>query len=197
MTVAQPALSAAQSIDHEYEPFFAMARERKVIFYYVGYFSQNIIAAMSDAVRLQLAVSGVDGTTRRKLFSSFVEMAQNIVHYSSDALTPPTQDNGQLRHGSVCISMVDEHYRLMCSNPVATARVHQLRATLEPLRTMTLDEIKQAYKQTLRAEAPQGSKGAGLGFLTMARDASAPLEYNFQPIDTDPVSTMFQLVATI
>ncbi|WP_092135399.1 SiaB family protein kinase [Cupriavidus sp. YR651] len=190
-------MSAAQSIDHEYEPFFAMARERKVIFYYVGYFSQNIIAAMSDAVRLQLAVSGVDGTTRRKLFSSFVEMAQNIVHYSSDALTPPTQDNGQLRHGSVCISMVDEHYRLMCSNPVATARVHQLRATLEPLRTMTLDEIKQAYKQTLRAEAPQGSKGAGLGFLTMARDASAPLEYNFQPIDTDPVSTMFQLVATI
>ncbi len=51
---------------------------------------------------------------------------------------------------------------------------------------MTLDEIKQAYKQTLRAEAPEGSKGAGLGFLTMARDASAPLEYNFQPIDTDP-----------
>ncbi|CAG2153163.1 hypothetical protein D3C87_1024420 [compost metagenome] len=194
-------MNAAQSIDKEYEPFFAMARERNVIFYYVGYFSQNIIAAMSDAVRLQLAVSGVDGATRRKLFSSFVEMAQNIVHYSSDALTSPTpeseQQRGQLRHGSVCISMVDEHYRLMCSNPVATVRVHQLRATLEPLRTMTLDEIKQAYKQTLRAEAPEGSKGAGLGFLTMARDASAPLEYNFQPIDTDPGSTMFQLVATI
>ena len=195
------ATSTTSSIDNEYGAFFAMARERNVIFYYVGYFSQNIIAAMSDAVRLQLAVSGVDGATRRKLFSSFVEMAQNIIHYSSDALTPPTQDDsqsrGQLRHGSVCISMVDEHYRLMCSNPVATARVEQLRATLEPLRTMTLEQIKAAYKETLRAEAPEGSKGAGLGFLTMARDASAPLEYNFQPIDADPVSTMFQLVATI
>src|SRR5438445_2958516 len=94
------------SIDHEYGPFFKMDRERTVIFYYVGYFSQNIIAAMSDAVRLQLTVSGVDGSTRRKLFSSFVEMAQNIVHYSSDALTPPTQDSNQLRHGSVCICMV-------------------------------------------------------------------------------------------
>ncbi|CAG9163893.1 SiaB family protein kinase [Cupriavidus pampae] len=185
------------SIDTEYGAFFAEARERNVIFYYVGYFSQNIIAAMSDAVRLQLAVSGADGGTRRKLFSSFVEMAQNIVHYSSDALTPPTQDDGQLRHGSVCISRVDDHYRLICSNPVATARVEQLRATLEPLRTMTLDEIKAAYRETLRAETPEGSKGAGLGFLTMARDASAPLEYHFQPIDADPVSTMFQLVATI
>ncbi|MGO4328484.1 SiaB family protein kinase [Cupriavidus sp. 2TAF22] len=185
------------SIDHEYGAFFEMARERNVIFYYVGYFSQNIIAAMSDAVRLQLAVSGVDNGTRRKLFSSFVEMAQNIVHYSSDALTPPTQDTNQLRHGSVCISMIDERYRLMCSNPVAISRVAQLRAALEPLRTMTLDQIKQAYKETMRAEAPEGSKGAGLGFLTVARDASAPLEYNFQPIDADPASTMFHLVATI
>lgn len=73
----------------------------------------------------------------------------------------------------------------------------QLRGTLERVRTMTLDEIKRAYKETLRAEVPEGSKGAGLGILTMARDASAPLEYNFQPIDSDPVSTMFQLVATI
>ena len=178
-------MTAAQSIDNEYEPFFAMARERNVIFYYVGYFSQNIIAAMSDAVRLQLTVSGVDGTTRRKLFSSVVEMAQNIVHYSSDSLTSPSQPDGQLRH------------RLMCSNPVSTARVAQLRGTLERVRTMTLDEIKRAYKETLRAEVPEGSKGAGLGILTMARDASAPLEYNFQPIDSDPVSTMFQLVATI
>ncbi len=185
------------SIDHEYGPFFEMARERNVIFYYVGYFSQNIIAAMSDAVRLQLTVSGVDGSTRRKLFSSFVEMAQNIVHYSSDALTPPTQDTNQLRHGSVCICMVDDRYRLMCSNPVAITRVGQLRAALEPLRTMTLDQIKQAYKETMRAEAPEGSKGAGLGFLTVARDASAPLEYSFQPIDADPVSTMFFLTATI
>ena len=190
-------MTAAQSIDKEYGPFFQMAQERNVIFYYVGYFSQNIIAAMSDAVRLQLTISGVDSTTRRKLFSSFVEMAQNIVHYSSDSLTPASQHDGQLRHGSVCISMVDEHYRLICSNPIATTRVQQLRGTLENLRLMTLDDIKRAYKETLRAEAPQGSKGAGLGFLTMARDASAPLEYRFEPIDSDPVSTMFQLVATI
>ena len=190
-------MTAEQSIDKEYGPFFQMAQERNVIFYYVGYFSQNIIAAMSDAVRLQLTISGVDSTTRRKLFSSFVEMAQNIVHYSSDSLTPASQHDAQLRHGSVCISMVDEHYRLICSNPIATTRVQQLRGTLENLRLMTLDDIKRAYKETLRSEAPEGSKGAGLGFLTMARDASAPLEYRFEPIDSDPVSTMFQLVATI
>jgi Family of unknown function (DUF6272) len=185
------------AIDTDYQAFFDTARKHRVIFYYVGYFSQNIIAAMSDAVRLQLTASGVDNVKRRKLFSSFVEMAQNIVHYSSDSLTAEDQNDNQLRHGSVCISLVDGQHRLMCSNPVDTSRVEHLRETLEPLRHMTLEEIKHAYKETLRAETPQHSKGAGLGFLTMARDASAPLEYNFLPIAADSASTMFFLTAII
>ena len=184
-------------IDVDYQAFFDIARKHKVIFYYVGYFSQNIIAAMSDAVRLQLTASGIDGVKRRKLFSSFVEMAQNIIHYSSDSLTAESQESNQLRHGSVCISLVDGQYRLMCSNPVENLRVDHLRNTLEPLRHMTLEEIKHAYKETLRAETPEHSKGAGLGFLTMARDASAPLEYSFVPIGADSGSTMFFLTAII
>jgi hypothetical protein len=184
------------SLGAEYEAFCSEARQRNVIFYYVGYFSQNIIAAMSDAVRLQLTVSGADGTTRRRLFSSFVEMAQNIIHYSSDRLTPPQQAS-QLRHGSVCITRTDNHYRLICANPIASESVEKMRATLEPLRSMTVAQIKEAYKETLRGEALPDSMGAGLGFLTVARDARAPLEFSFEPVDADPVITMFRLVAEI
>jgi hypothetical protein len=185
------------SIERDYSAFLASARSHNVIFYYVGYFSQKIIAAMSEAVRLQMAETRVDGSTRRKLFSSFIEMAQNIVHYSAEALTSSPDDDPQLRHGSVCISVVGPHYRLMCTNPVATAAVESLREKLEPLRSMTCDEIRQAYKRTLRAETPEGSKGAGLGLLTLARDASAPLEFQFQPIEANPASTLFCITATI
>jgi len=185
------------SIERDYSAFLGSARSHNVIFYYVGYFSQNIIAAMSEAVRLQMAETGVDGSTRRKLFSSFIEMAQNIVNYSAEALTPCKDEDRQLRHGSVCITVAGPHHRLMCSNPVATSAVEPLRERLEPLRSMTCEEIKQAYKRTLRAEVPEGSKGAGLGLLTLARDASAPLEFQFQPIEANPASTLFCITATI
>ncbi|MFX7840615.1 SiaB family protein kinase, partial [Acinetobacter baumannii] len=79
-----------------------------VIFYYVGYFSQSIVTAMAEAVRLRLEQSGTAGPTRRRLFSSFVEMAQNIIHYSADTLTPPEQNQNELRHGSVCIGIDEE-----------------------------------------------------------------------------------------
>jgi hypothetical protein len=71
-----------------------------------------------------------------------------------------------------------------------------LREKLEPLRSMTLDEIKRAYQETLRAELPEGSKGAGLGFLTVARDASEPLEFEFAGLENHD-DMMFYLKAIV
>ena len=188
---------ATAPLVHDYGTFFDQARQHRVIFYYVGYISQNIIAAMAEAVKLQLEVSGMDGPTRRKLFSSFIEMAQNIVHYSSDALTPPSETQRELRHGSVCILDHDDGHLLLCANPVATAAEDELRQKLERLRRMTLEEIRQAYKDTLRAESPEGSKGAGMGFLTMARDARGPLAFDFQRVEGLQDATVFCLKAVI
>ena len=181
----------------QYREFCELARQKNVIFYYVGYFSQNIVTAMSEAVRLRLEQSGTAGPTRRRLFSSFVEMAQNIIHYSADALTPPQQQEHELRHGSVCIGVDDEgRHFLLCANPIAAEQDQTLGARLQTLREMTLDEIKASYRESLRAETAPDSKGAGLGFLTVARDASEPLEFEFQPSE-DPAVAMFFLKTTI
>lgn len=181
--------------DNQYYDFFDYAHERDVIFYYVGYFSQNIISAMADTMRLHLEKSGVAGTTRRKLFSTFVEMTQNIIHYSASSLTAPDQSD-EIRHGSVCIGKQGERYFLLCANPVNASDIEKLRTRLEPLRSMTLEEIKQAYKASLRAENPADSKGADLGFLTVARDASEPLEFIFRLGESQDLS-MFYLKAII
>ena len=185
-------------IAEKYGSFFNLAREHQVIFYYEGYFSQNIVAAMAEAVKLQLEVAGVAGPTRRKLFSSFVEMAQNIIHYSAQSLTPGSQNDQELRHGSVCIRQEsDGRFLLLCANLVEPVVAEQLQVKLDALRRMTLDEIKQAYRQTLREETPDSSKGAGMGFLTVARDASAPLDFDFDAAGGWGGRPMFYLKAAI
>jgi hypothetical protein len=177
--------------------FLDLAQQRNVIFYHKGYFSHSIVAAMSEVVKQQLERAGVSGPIRRKLFSSFIELSQNIIHYSSDALAPAADDAGSVRHGAVCISLENEHFMVLCANPVINADVDALRAKLEPLCSMSVDEIKQAYKVSLRAETPADSKGAGLGFLTMARDASAPLQFGFEARQGDPETSLFCLKAII
>jgi hypothetical protein len=186
----------SQLLDQD-SAFFDLAQRRNVLFYHKGFFSHNIVAAMGEVVKLQLEVAGVSGPTRRKLFSSFVELSQNIVQYSSSALQANGEGERTIREGAVCISTDGERHLMLCVNPIATADVDNLRSKLEPLRNMSLEEIKEAYKVSLRAETPPDSKGAGLGFLTMARDASAPLEFAFHPRADEPGTTLFCLMAII
>src|SRR5271154_6755092 len=83
--------------------FLELAQQRNLIFYHKGYFSHSIVTAMSEVVKLQLEVAGVGAQARRKLFSSFIELSQNIVHYSSDWLVDDQERGGAIREGAVYI----------------------------------------------------------------------------------------------
>lgn len=181
----------------EFNEFWDVARKRNIIFFYAGYFSQHVVAAIAETIKARLDTAGAAGPTRRRIFSSFVEMSQNIMHYSSDTLTPGQALESQMRRGSFCIGMREDSFFLLCANPVSTESVDAIRARLEPLHSMTMEEIKSAYKKALRDETPADSKGAGLGFLTMARDASAPLECEFVKETHDPDTTVFCIKAII
>ena len=181
----------------EFEDFWQVAQKRNVIFFYAGYISQHVVAAISETIRARLDTAGAAGPTRRRIFSAFVEMSQNIMHYSSETLTPDAQRDQQIRRGSFCIGTRGESFYLLSANPVESAKVDAIKARLDPLRSMTVEEIKSAYKKALREAVPEDSKGAGLGFLTMAREASEPLEFEFVPAPNKPDTTIFCIKAII
>jgi hypothetical protein len=47
------------------------------------------------------------------------------------------------------------------------------------------DDVKTEamYKETLKSEPEEGSKGAGVGFIEIARRASKPIEFDFADVD--------------
>ena len=178
--------------------FKDLARQENVVFYYTGFFSQTIVAAMGDSLRLRLNSLEASQPLRRKLFSIFVEMAQNIVHYSADALTARDSNDNEVRMGSLWVGEENGHFYVVCANPIGSDNVARIRDKLEPLRSMSNDEIKALYKEKLRAEDEDTSKGAGLGFLTVARDSSNPIEFDFVAEDgAHGPFTTFYLKATI
>jgi hypothetical protein len=84
----------------DFHRFKELARQENVVFFYTGYFSQSIVTAMGDSLRLRLASLDASQTARRKLFSVFVEMAQNVVHYSADHLSASNAADHEIRMGS-------------------------------------------------------------------------------------------------
>lgn len=166
-----------------------------VIFFFNGYLSQTVIAAIGDALRHKLAQEDGNRAQTRKVFSTFIEMMQNVINYSDDAIAA---GGSALSHGAVAVGRRQGHYFITCGNPVRCEHVERIRAKLAVIDAMSHDEIKQRYKEKLRQESEATSKGAGLGFLTVARDASAPIEYSFAPLAEAPDTLcFFYLKATI
>lgn len=162
-----------------FNSFQQSAQGAGLLFYYTGGFSQSIVTAMADTLRHKLQAHGAKGTTARKVFSAFIEMAQNVVHYSEDRVTEEDAVQGEVRYGTMAVGTTETGYFVVCGNSVERTRVPVLQQKLDPLCQMTSQEIKEAYKQQLRGATDADSKGAGLGFLTVAREATSPIEYSF------------------
>ena len=61
--------------------------------------------------------------------------------------------------------------------------VASLCEQLTKLQNMSKDELKRYYKEQRRKESREDSKGAGLGFIELARKSVKPIEFDVKPID--------------
>lgn len=161
----------------KFEHFKELVNTENVIFFFEGEFTQNIVAAIGDAVKQRLESDPAAQKKIRKIFSSFIEMTQNIAHYSVRA----SEINSHEGTSAVAVGKTGDKFFVVSGNYVSVEHVTRLREKLDPLRSMTIEEIKQAYKAQLKNDEQtidKVSKGAGLGFLTVARDASEPIDYS-------------------
>jgi Family of unknown function (DUF6272) len=97
--------------------------------------------------------------------------------------------------GMLTVGIDDGHYFVMSGNKLPSAKVEKLRSKLENLQSMNQDELKQYYKEQRRMEPDSDSKGAGLGFIEMARKVSKNIEFDFHKIDDE--NSFFTFKATV
>lgn len=155
--------------------------KKGIFFYYDGPISQNTVRDIVSILKQKLNLEHASGTIIRQVFPMVVENAQNIMHYSAETLT---DDSGkELRAGKIMVGCKENYYFVWCGNIIENNRVYNLSRKLTALRNMTKDELMQYYMEQARKKRDDNSKGAGLGFLEIARNASKPVEFDFEKID--------------
>lgn len=172
-----------------------------VIFAYSGYVTEPVLSGVGEALKQKLAIDDADTKTLRSVFAIFVEQMQNIIRYSAERTETPLPPTGnpkalrEMRYGILTIGKEGADYVVCAGNLVQRADVPRLHARLNRIKEMNKEELKALYKEQLRAEPEEGSKGAGLGFMEIARRASKPIEFDFNDLDDD--YAFFALKATI
>jgi Family of unknown function (DUF6272) len=175
--------------------------KKGVIFAYSGYVTEPVLSGVGEALKQKLTIDDADTKTLRSVFAVFVEQMQNMIRYSAEKAEghlPPASDAKalmEIRYGILTIGKEGRDYVVFAGNLVERADVERLRAKLTRIRGMSKDELKALYKEQLRAAPEEGSKGAGLGFMEIARRASKPIEFDFA--DVNDTHAFFALKATI
>ena len=157
-----------------------------------------MLSGVGEAIKRKLAIDDADTKTLRSVFAVFVEQMQNIIRYSAELAAQSSAGDSpllEIRYGIVTIGQEGGEYVVHSGNLVAQKDVERLRTRLTKIRDMNKEELRALHKERLRAAPEEGSKGAGLGFMEIARRASKPIEFDFTDVDDD--YAFFTLKATV
>jgi hypothetical protein len=160
-------------------------RNQGVIFAYSGYVTEAVLDGVGEAIRQRLLVDDADTKTARSVFAVFVEQMQNMIRYSAETTVAGASPPNGIRYGLLTIGQENGDYVIHAGNLVQRSDIERLRAKLSRIRDMNKEELRALYKEQLRGDPGEGSKGAGLGFMEIARRASKPIEFDFANVDDE------------
>ena len=164
--------------------FRNMLHDRGMIFCYSGYVTEPVLSGIGEALKKKLQLEEADTNTMRNVFAIFVEQMQNIVRYSAEREGPEVEDDHtEIRYGVLAIGMEGDKFFVTCSNKVHIRDVERLNTRLGELQGMDKKSLRKMYKEKLRAPTEVTSKGAGLGFIEIARRSSEIIDFDFMSLD--------------
>lgn len=165
--------------------------QQNVFFCFSGLLSQSLLVEIGNSLRRKMLMEKTNFNTTLRVFSILIEQVQNILRYSAEKVDSPIDNIERLSGGVIVIENTEDAFYVLCGNVIHSHDTQTLYERLNLLQNMDKKELKSYYKQQRRQSTQTQSKGAGLGFIELARNASAPLEFHFQPIDDK--NTFFSL----
>lgn len=145
-----------------------------LLFSYSGTWSPALFSqlqtTLSELLRPQLSP-----TQWRRVRLATTELGQNLLWYAPRCHTVP--------YAALSVHWETPHVVVRCANTIPAPDYPRLHTQLQNVHNATPAQLRAAYRAQLHAPPSIHSQGAGLGWLTIARLVSRPLEARFYPQD--------------
>lgn len=157
--------------------------EDNIIFSFSGMISQDVVDFLIQGISKQLENDGNDKTTVRSMFTITIEMLQNIMSYSNSKVI----ENGTnySSDGIVVIGFNEEKqkYYVVSSNEINPEDKEKLINKIDLVNSLDSQELRKLLRDKLRSAEDKHDRGAGVGFIEMAKRSTEKLEYRFEEIN--------------
>lgn len=157
--------------------------EKKIIFCYSGPMSQDLMVEIGNTLRQKMQQESYNRNVVAKTFAILVEQVQNIMHYSTEKTQADKIEDAKLGSGIVTVGYDDKRYYVASGNMVKAEDRDRISEKISKINSMNPEEKKQYYRDMRKQSPDESSRGAGLGFIEMARKSDYPMEFDFSDID--------------
>lgn len=165
--------------------YYQMLRKNRINVIYSGPIWQEGIEGIAETVKRRLAFDDLPLSKSQAIFSVFIEQITNMLMYSQEKEIYETlqQEPSEVPTGVFVFGRQDTSYFVQSGNIISEEALDGLKERIDFINSMDKAELRQYYKKQIKNENvnPQ-SKGAGLGFIEIARRASSKIDYSFVPL---------------
>jgi hypothetical protein len=152
----------------------------EIILEYKGIFSFENIDPLLEKLKTLPAYLRIRKKLRKKLYSIFVECAENIDKHT---VTESILVNDKILEPYIILYMQDEKYIIETGNVIRNKNMDGLRKRFEQINRLDMEGLKATYAEKINKEYISEAEGAGLGLITVALKAEGNIHHSFTPLN--------------
>jgi len=156
---------------------------------YSGPMWEDRLKGLAEMVKTHLSHDQLSGSASKAIFSVFVEQVTNMLMHSAEKeqyTQPPDNEVVDVSIGTVIMgNKTDKRdtFFVQTKNAVKDESVKFLSERIDYLNTLDKQGLRQFHREMVRIDNVNlESQGAGLGLIEIAKRATAPIGYSFEPI---------------
>jgi hypothetical protein len=156
--------------------------ENNVIIYYKGPFMETILAKISEDIKARF---DKDPLTSKKIFSIFIELAQNIAHHSADSNVFGENQLKKSGNGTFQLSESEDHFTLVSGNLIRNEDVPEIIDKCNTVNELDIEGLRKLKRDLRNLPRREGHKGANIGLVDIAIKAQNSLSVEVTPINEE------------
>lgn len=153
--------------------------ESHIVVAYNGYLSEKVLVSLAEILSEKLQIDQLGPSLTKRAFGLFCEQAQNVIRYSADRFVAGETEPVQYGNGLLTVGYTGDNVYILCGNLIEGQHQQVVEQRLNELQNMSDKELRKLYRQKLKDESDEQSKGASVGLIEIMRRSTHPVEYDF------------------
>jgi|SaaInlStandDraft_1057018.scaffolds.fasta_scaffold27657_3 hypothetical protein len=145
--------------------------------------SQDSLTQSAAAIEQSLSKQGTDPVRIQNIYELTVETLQNILSYSYGSRYEGGSQKTAEGSFRVTYESKTDTYHIDSSNLIQAQQEAGILNRVAETRGLDDKELRKRIREKMRSRQDQHKRGAGLGFLTMGRRCSSPIQVDFEDVE--------------